>query len=197
MTFTTTYIAFIIFSIFYRVGRITKSYSNEEKQGKVYAPLSYAIMLMLYLLIIIGSIFEYFYCWYVISLRNEVNLIISLVGFLMYVGAIPIRAWSIKHLKEHVSHDIKINENHRIVKDGPYQYVRHPLALCVIIEVIGFTLISNSWFSTLATVVIFLPYMLYRIHLEETALIDKFGYEYLDYQKEVGMFIPWRWRRNK
>ncbi|MBI4778429.1 isoprenylcysteine carboxylmethyltransferase family protein [Candidatus Desantisbacteria bacterium] len=190
MTFTTLYIIFIVLSIIYRLRQITKSYSVEEKPGRVYEHFSYAIMLMLYLLVTVGSIVEYFYCRYIMQIRHDVNLIISLIGLIMYVGVIPVRAWSLRHLREHVSHDIKINEDHRLIKDGPYQYVRHPLVLCVIIEVIGFTLIPNSYFSTGIALGLFLPFMLYRIGLEEKALIERFGYEYIEYQKGVSMIIP-------
>ncbi|MEK7274222.1 MAG: isoprenylcysteine carboxylmethyltransferase family protein [Candidatus Desantisbacteria bacterium] len=195
MTFTTIYIVFIVLSTIYRLRRITRSYSVEEKPAKIYGHFIYPIMLMLYLLITVGSIFEYFYCRYVLQARPDVNLIISLIGLIMYVGTIPVRTWSLSHLREHVSGDIRINEDHRLIKDGPYNYVRHPLALCVIIEVIGFALIPNAYFSTLIAIGLFLPFMLYRIRLEEKALIERFGYEYIDYQKGVGMLIPWRHKR--
>ncbi len=195
MTFTILYIIFIVLSTTYRLRRITRSYSVEGKPAKIYGHFSYAIMLMLYLLITLGSIFEYFYCRYVLQDRHEVNLIISLIGLMMYVGVIPLRAWSLSHLKEHVSHDIKINDDHRLIKDGPYRYVRHPLALCVIVEVIGFALVANAYFSALIAIGLFLPFMLYRIRLEEKALIERFGYEYIDYQKKVDRLIPWRYKK--
>ncbi|OIP39659.1 hypothetical protein AUJ95_05260 [Candidatus Desantisbacteria bacterium CG2_30_40_21] len=196
INFTTAYIVFIVLSTIYRLRRITKSYAGEEKPGKVYEHISYAFMLMLYLLVTIGSIFEYFYSRYIIHVcPQEVNLTVSLIGLIMYVGIIPARAWAIRHLKEHVSHDIKINDDHRLVNDGPYRFVRHPLALCVIIEVIGFSLVPNSYLSALSAVVLFVPFMLYRIRLEEQALIEKFGCEYIDYQKGVAMLIPWKHRR--
>jgi protein-S-isoprenylcysteine O-methyltransferase Ste14 len=96
-----------------------------------------------------------------------------------------------------MSCDVKVTEGHRLVKEGPYRYIRHPLILCVILEVIGFTLVSNSYFSTLGAILIFLPFMLYRIKLEERALIEKFGHEYIDYQHTTWMLLPIPWRRKR
>ncbi|MFH1564071.1 MAG: isoprenylcysteine carboxylmethyltransferase family protein [Nitrospirota bacterium] len=194
--FTFGYLFFIIGSMIYRLIRLTKSYSVEPKHGKVEAPLSYPILLCLYLLIFIISIIEYFYCRFIIQIR-EINLIVSGIGVLMYVGVIPLRAIAIQFLGKHISPDVKITEDHKLIKEGPYKYLRHPLALCVIIEVLGITLIPNSYYSFLIALFIFLPYMIFRTYLEEKALIDKFGQEYLDYKKQVYAFLPVKKRTSK
>lgn len=190
MNFTLVYVAFIITSTIYRILQLGKSYKFEPKPGKVYAKTSYSILLALYLMIIVGSILEYFYCRYIICLRPEVNLLISGIGFLMYAGVIPLRVRAVETLGRYISPDIKIVEDHKLICAGPYRYLRHPLALYVMIEIIGFTLIPNSYFSLIAALIIFCPFMLYRIYLEEKALIEKFGQEYLDYKKQVYALLP-------
>ncbi len=191
MNFTIIYVSFLLISTIYRLRRITRSYDTEPKHGQVYTPISYAILLGLYLLIWISSMAEYFYFQNILPVR-KINLIISGIGFLMYVGIIPLRTWAAKTLVKYLSPDIKIVENHKLIKEGPYEYLRHPLALCVIIEVFGLTLIPNSYYSFLIALFVFFPYMFFRIYLEEKALIEKFGQEYLDYKKEVYAFLPIR-----
>ncbi|MEW6608502.1 MAG: isoprenylcysteine carboxylmethyltransferase family protein [bacterium] len=192
MNFTFIYVAFLIISTVYRLRRITKSYSEEPGPGKVYVPISYSILLLLYLLIWAGALVEYFYLHI-----QKVNLMISGIGFLMYVSVIPLRDCAAQTLGKYLSPDIKIVEGHKLIKEGPYKYIRHPLALSAIIEVVGITLIPNSYYSFLATLFIFLPYMLFRIHLEEKALTEKFGQEYIDYKKEVSAFLPFKKRISK
>jgi len=191
--FTIFYIIFIIISTIYRFRRITKSYEAQPKPGKVYASISYALMLCLYLLIWVSSVAEYFY-FQIISPGRKINLLVSGIGFLMYVGTIPLRARAAKTLGKYLSPDIKIMDDHKLIKEGPYEYLRHPLTLCVIIEVFGLTLIPNSYYSFLVAVFIFLPYTIFRTYLEEKALIDKFGQEYIDYKKQTYAFLPVRKR---
>ncbi len=196
MNFTLIYIIFLIISIIYRLRRVSRSYVSEPKPGKIYAPISYAVLLCFYLLIWISSVAEYFY-FQIISPVREINLIVSGLGFLIYVVIIPLRSQAAKSLGKYLSSDIKIMEDHKLIKEGPYRYIRHPLALYVIIEVFGLTLIPNSYYSFLAVVFIFLPYTIFRTYLEEKALIEKFGQEYLDYKKQVYAFLPIKKRTSR
>lgn len=190
MDFTIAYVGFLFIFIIYRIQQLGKAYKFEPRPGKVFAKISYSLILSLYLLIAIGTIFEYFYCRYIIFLRQEVNLIISGIGLLMYVGVIPLRAKAIEALGIYMSPDIKILDDHKLICHGPYRYLRHPLSLYVMIEIIGFTLIPNSYFSLLMALIIFCPMILYRAYLEEKTLIKKIGQEYIDYKKKVCAFIP-------
>lgn len=191
MNFTLIYLAFLIISTIYRFGRITKSYETESSPGKVYFPSSYPILLALYLLIWIGAVSEYFYLQY-INPDREINLFISTIGFLIYVLTIPLRDVSAKTLGKYLSPDVKILDDHQLIKEGPYRYIRHPLALCVIVEVIGLTLIPNAYFTLLFCLLIFTPYIIWRTYLEEKALTEKFGQAYLDYKKEVSAYLPFK-----
>jgi len=186
MNFTVVYVGFIIMVCIYRIRRLSKSYAHREEPSEVRKSFSFAIMLSLYLLIFIGSIMEYFF----ISYGQDLNLILSGIGFLLYVSAIPVRGKALKSLGRNVSPDVEIKESHQLIKDGLYRYIRHPLALCVTLELVGFTLVSNSYYSLTGVILIFLPFMAYRIKMEEKALIEKFGQDYLDYKKEVPAILP-------
>lgn len=189
MNFSTIYIGFLIVSSFYRIKRLISSYSNEPRSGKVSFSFTYPIMLFLYLTVWLGAIFEYFYLTYILEIQ-EINLWVSLIGFLMYVGVIPLRHSAASVLGRHLSSDIKIVEEHKIIKEGPYGYMRHPLIFCAIIEAFGLALIPNSYYTFLIALLGFMPFMLFRVYLEEKALIKWFGEEYLKYKKEVFGLLP-------
>lgn len=184
MNFTVVYISFLIISLIYRLSRIAKTHADKREEGKIYVKSIYSIMFVLYLLILVGTIIEYFIC------NRNINLFISGVGFFLYVSVIPIRDWAIKSLDEYMSEHIEIKEDHRLVKNGPYKYLRHPLFLCLLLEIVGVALIPNSYYSLIAVLVLYLPLIFIRMHLEERALIEKCGQEYLDYKKEVYALIP-------
>lgn len=188
MNFTAVYVGFLIISVVHRIRRLSISYAQKKEPAEVKKSLSYAIMLFVYLLIFLGSVVEYFF----INYGKGINLIVSCVGLILYLFVILLRDEAIKSLGRHISPDVEIKRDHQLVKDGPYRYVRHPLALCVTLELIALALIPNSWFSLLGVILIFFPFMLYRIRIEEEALIDKLGQEYLDYKKEVSVIFPIR-----
>ncbi|MEW5767818.1 MAG: isoprenylcysteine carboxylmethyltransferase family protein [bacterium] len=190
MNFTYFYVVFLLLSTAYRIKRLIKSYEVEEREAKVYSPMSYPILLLLYLLITIGSILEYFYFRYIIFVREEINLIVSLIGLITYVSVIPIRTKAVAALGRYMAADIKIFEDHKLIKEGPYRYLRHPLSVCVIIEAVSLTLIPNSYYSLIFALLVFIPFVLYRTALEEKALIEKFGQDYIKYQGEVYGYLP-------
>ncbi|MDI6791700.1 MAG: isoprenylcysteine carboxylmethyltransferase family protein [bacterium] len=191
MNFTHFYLIFLIGSSFYRVRRIIKSYSYEPRPSKVSVSFTFPIMLLLYLTVWCGAIFEYFYLTYILQIK-EINLIVSFIGFLMYIGVVPWRGWAADTLGKQMSPDIKIVEDHRLIKDGPYRYMRHPLIFCAIIEAFGLALIPNSYYTLLIALFGFTPFMLLKAYLEEKALVKEFGPEYLHYKKEVYGFFPWK-----
>ncbi|MEW6104254.1 MAG: isoprenylcysteine carboxylmethyltransferase family protein [bacterium] len=189
MNFTYIYLLFLIGSTIYRIGRLIKSYSDQQRPSRVYFSITYPLMLFLYLTVWCGSIFEYFYFRYILDAK-EINILMSGIGFLMYFGVIPLRKWAADTLGKHMSQDIKIFEEHKLIKNGPYRYIRHPLISCAIIEVFGLALIPNSYWTFLIGLFGFMPLMVIRAYLEEKALIEEFKDEYLKYKKEVFAFFP-------
>ncbi|MEW6679827.1 MAG: isoprenylcysteine carboxylmethyltransferase family protein [bacterium] len=188
MNFTTVYVGFIIISSIHRIRALTRAYSmnDEEDEIEVKKTLSYVIMLFLYLVIFLGAPLEYFFVDY----PKKVSLGISLIGFILYVLVIPLRNRAVSALGKFMSPDIEIKKNHTLIKNGPYKHIRHPLALCIILEAISLCLIPNSWLSLLFAIIFFIPFVFFRMHLEEKAMIGKFGEEYLEYKRTTGCFIP-------
>ncbi|MBS7626400.1 isoprenylcysteine carboxylmethyltransferase family protein [Candidatus Bathyarchaeota archaeon] len=77
----------------------------------------------------------------------------------------------------------------RLVTTGLYAYVRHPQYLGIILGSIAFLV---QW-PTIPTLLMFpiLVFAYYRLaRREEKELTEKFGEEYLSYQKRVPMFVP-------
>ncbi len=173
-------------STIYRVRRLSRSYARPTGRGKVYYPFSYTVVITVYMIIVLSAVLEFF----VIRGGYGINWGATISGLIMYVAVIPLRAVAIKALGENMSPEVEIKKDHQLIKTGPYSYMRHPLVLYVLIELTGFTLVSNSYYSCLGVLLVFFPVMLLRISLEEQALIDRFGDEYLQYKKEVYALLP-------
>ena len=93
--------------------------------------------------------------------------------------------------------ELSSNEQRRgkLLKDGIYRVVRHPRYLSA-----GLAVIANALFVDYVGVylLIFLLFPLGYAMLvfEERELVDRFGEEYRQYQREVPQLLP-RWRRSK
>jgi len=119
------------------------------------------------------------------------NKIISIVGIIIVFIGIIIRGLSIKYLGEYFSKDVETWDNHILVKDGLYKYIRHPAYLGNILQIIGFPLILNSYYSlSLSAITVYL--FLKRIEIEENFLLKELK-EYPKYQKETYKLIPYIW----
>jgi len=85
---------------------------------------------------------------------------------------------------------LQIVESHRLVKDGLYKHVRHPLYLGEILRNSGFVLIFSSIYGVLF-VAVGTIFLLLRIRIEEKMLIEAFGEDYKKYQRNTRRIIPY------
>lgn len=85
---------------------------------------------------------------------------------------------------------LQIVTKHKLVKDGLYKNIRHPLYLGEILRNLGFVLIFSSVYGTLI-VLLASFFLLFRIEIEEKMLIDVFGEEYKEYKRKTKRLIPY------
>ena len=82
------------------------------------------------------------------------------------------------------------SDNYRLVTDGVYSRIRNPICLsCVLLSFsagIGF----NSLAGLLVAIASFIAAYLRASLREEKELEQRFGTEYREYRRRVGMFIP-------
>lgn len=85
---------------------------------------------------------------------------------------------------------LQVVESHRLVKDGLYKRVRHPIYLGETVRNLGFVLIPSSIYgaSFIAVATVFL---LFRIEIEERMLIETFGDEYREYQRNTKRIVSY------
>jgi protein-S-isoprenylcysteine O-methyltransferase len=88
---------------------------------------------------------------------------------------------------------VAIVEKHEIVDTGIYRTIRHPAYLGGLISLLGIGLVSGNWFSLAVSVVLPLAAMLYRIRVEERALLRHFGPAYQAYASRTKRLLPGLW----
>jgi protein-S-isoprenylcysteine O-methyltransferase Ste14 len=107
----------------------------------------------------------------------------------MLLGLI-IRWTAILTLRKYFTVDVSILEDHKIVKKGIYKYIRHPSYAGSLVSFLGLGLAFSNWLSSVVIIVPILTAFIYRIQVEEKALIQAFGEEYLDYSNTTKRLIP-------
>ncbi|RMZ60815.1 isoprenylcysteine carboxylmethyltransferase family protein [Chryseobacterium nematophagum] len=115
---------------------------------------------------------------------------IMYIGELFIVMGIVFRFIIIKSLGKYFTVDIAIKDDHAIKKEGFYRYLRHPSYAFSLLTSLGLGLYLNNWISlALAFLIPFLAFN-YRIMIEEKALIERFGEEYIEYSKNTKKLLP-------
>lgn len=153
-------------------------------RGKIISQWSLPAMIMAGCLVMIAGYAEYFIRWPKFSLWLFcVGLLVSLAGFALRAAAARAigALWSIH---------IEIREHHRIVETGPFRWVRHPIYVSLLIDVLGGVMILQSWAALLVFVLGYFPIVMWRLQREERAMLDNLGAEYRDYISRVPALIP-------
>jgi protein-S-isoprenylcysteine O-methyltransferase Ste14 len=76
------------------------------------------------------------------------------------------------------------------VTSGPYRFVRHPSYSGLLLFFTGLGIALGDWLSVAIMVVVPALGVLYRIRVEEEALLGAFGQEYRAYMSRVGSLAP-------
>ncbi len=111
-------------------------------------------------------------------------------GIGIMLAGIALRATAISQLGVFHMPFVAIRAGHRVVDTGLYRHVRHPSYLGACIGFFGFGLGLGSWRSAVAMVGCCLVGYLYRIHVEERALLEALGEEYAAYRRRTWRLIP-------
>jgi protein-S-isoprenylcysteine O-methyltransferase Ste14 len=110
----------------------------------------------------------------------EPRPLILLVGGMIAVVGLLIRAWASGHIRK----------NQTLAVSGPYAYTRNPLYLGSLILGVGFCVAAGVWWLALGFGALFLGVYLPVMRVEAEDLIGLFGDEYREYARNVPLFFP-------
>lgn len=118
---------------------------------------------------------------------------VAVVALAVALFGLFVRTWAVLALGDFFTMHIAVGKNHRIVRAGPYAVIRHPSYLGAILLYWAIPIFLHAWLSAVAAAII-LPFaFVRRIHVEETALREKFGAEYESYCSKVWKILPGIW----
>ena len=118
------------------------------------------------------------------------SILLGWCGIALMVAGICVRWLAIYTLGKYFTRKVTILDDHRVVQSGLYKYLRHPSYSGFLLGNLGLGLAFSNWLSL---IIIFVPTFaaaLYRMQVEEKALEQAFGSEYIDYCRATNRLIP-------
>jgi len=108
---------------------------------------------------------------------------------LLLVGS-ALRVQARRTLGDYFSPVVRILPGHKLIRHGVYKHIRHPGYLGELLLYFSVPLLFHSLDGFLVMVFL-IPFILYRIRIEEQMFLEKFGDEYRDYMRKSKRFIPY------
>jgi len=116
------------------------------------------------------------------------------IGVVLFVFALWLLWRSHAHLGRNWSPRLQLRPDHRLVTEGMYRYMRHPMYSAHWLWALAQPLLLHNWIAGPALIVTFLPLYVYRAPREEQMMLERFGAGYRDYLKATGRLWPRRSR---
>lgn len=113
-----------------------------------------------------------------------------LLGVTLLLLGVALRWYAIWTLGRYFTRDVAVSTDQKVVQNGPYRSIRHPAYSGTFLTMAGVGLAMTNWASLIALFICVFPGHLYRVHVEEKALIQAIGQPYVEYMHRTRRFIP-------
>ena len=150
---------------------------------------SFWLILPGFLMVFFGSPLEYLYILEVLPRSTWMQWL----GIVLIAAGVALRIWTRRAIKGLYSGVVQVRQDHRLVQEGPYRFIRHPGYAGFFLMALGISVAYSSLIGLLAILILFLPGLAYRMKVEEKLLKEHFGEEYLRYQGRTKKVLPGIW----
>jgi len=116
------------------------------------------------------------------------------VGVTIVLAGLGLRWWSFRALRgRYFNFAIAVSPDQAVVSSGPYRVLRHPGHAGFLLAGIGFGLASANWVVVATTTLLPLAMLVWRIRVEEKALLAALGDRYRRYASGHRRLVPLIW----
>jgi protein-S-isoprenylcysteine O-methyltransferase Ste14 len=111
------------------------------------------------------------------------------LGIALALAGIAIRWYAVLTLGRFFTTRVQTTAQQTVVDSGPYRWIRHPSYTGALLTILGILVCYTNWISV-ACFLIAVPGFLYRIKVEEAALMSALGRPYVDYMRRTKRLVP-------
>ena len=112
------------------------------------------------------------------------------IGAVIATGGLTLRVWAIRTLGRFFTSTVRVVDGQRVVRSGPYCLLRHPSYTGALLAALGAIIALGSVIGGALLLGLCVPAYLYRITVEERALIEELGRDYADYRRGSWGLVP-------
>jgi len=177
---------FLIFIGVYAVDYIIPRFTNPNYQRKSLSTDNGSYLVIMLTIFLEISLSIYF------RMKNLGTLTgwFQWLGLVLMIAGATFRQWALIHLGRFFSRTVQIESEHKVIRTGPYQWIRHPAYTGMIVTYMGLSMAIGTWLGALAAFLTVTASLLYRIRVEEKTLLAALGNEYREYMKHTWQLFP-------
>jgi protein-S-isoprenylcysteine O-methyltransferase Ste14 len=122
----------------------------------------------------------------------SIDPVISDVGLAITIIGLGFAVWARFVIGRNWGGMITVQQDHKLMRKGPYGIVRHPNYSGFMLATLGTAIILGQVGGLISVALIVISWG-YKARLEETLMVEQFGAEYEDYRRHVKALIPGIW----
>lgn len=120
-------------------------------------------------------------------------LVSVVVGIVIFSAGEALRVWSKVALGRYFTYTVQTSSDQPVITSGPYRFVRHPSYTGILLIAIGAGAVWGNWLGLAVLTLMTLVAVVYRIYVEEKALLEELGDRYRTYAEHHKRLIPFVW----
>jgi protein-S-isoprenylcysteine O-methyltransferase Ste14 len=88
---------------------------------------------------------------------------------------------------------LEVREQHRLITQGVYRRIRHPMSSALVLYAVAHALVIPNWVAGPSNLVAFAVLFALRVRPEERMMLEQFGDEYTAYMARTKRLVPGVW----
>ena len=111
-------------------------------------------------------------------------------GVIVFAGGLLLLWRTHVDLGRNWSESLELMESHRLVTNGVYRYIRHPMYGAIWLWALGQALMLHNFIAGSSALLLFAPLYFVRVPREEKMMLEHFGKEYAAYMAQTRRVLP-------
>ena len=162
-----------------------------ERNGRKY-PFWMQVAMVILGLVICAAMF-YFLWIPLFAVPVSIAFILDVIGLSLYLAGCAFVLWARRTLGKmwgiSTSQNVKLRDDHQIIRSGPYAFVRNPMYFGWWVAMFGLVLLYPVWMVLLMFFFSLIAFI-GRARREDAALTERFGDTWTEYKKGTKFLIP-------
>ena len=88
---------------------------------------------------------------------------------------------------------LEVREQHRLITQGVYRRIRHPMSSALVLYAVAHALVIPNWVAGPSNLVAFAVLFALRVRPEERMMLEQFGDKYTAYMARTKRLVPGVW----